>query len=50
MSDEVRVWPDGSTTTRAEAEANGWPWREVSMYTEPVIPDEPYDHGGWEDR
>jgi hypothetical protein len=34
---EVRVWPDGSTATREEAEAKGldWGWG-VCLYTEPV--------------
>lgn len=33
--DERRVWADGSTTTRSEAEAAGLRWSVVCLYTEP---------------
>lgn len=33
---ETRVWPEGGTTTREEAEAEGLDWNVICLYTEPV--------------
>lgn len=43
MSTETRRWDDGSTITRADAEAEGLDWFEVCLYTNPVFSEEQID-------